>query len=310
MIDIIEKLMGENDKLSVLLKQSLANNYNKHAIHSESDIGPILQQVISSIERNSGKVPKQRRHSTISKKFGIVLYIYAGSMAYQFLHSNMPQVLPSLRTVQHAIQVQYSHIEEGKFRFDDLLQHLAKHREPFVVAIAEDATHIIKKVEYDPSTNRCVGFVLPSDQNGLPLSNTFLATSFEGIETMFANSSIAKYAYVYVAQPLKDGIPSFCLACVGSDNKFTAKEIMQRWEYIYGELSLRGIHITSFSSDGDTRLLKSMRISQGYSTDPALPQFKNKSRSTELPKAIQHWLCVKVSLQILFLCTGYCAHWS
>ena len=80
-------------------------------------------------------------------------------MTYQFLHSTMPQVLPSLRTVQHAVQEQYSHIEEGAFRFDELLQHLVKHKAPFIIAIAEDATHIIKKVEYDTSTNRCVGLV-------------------------------------------------------------------------------------------------------------------------------------------------------
>ena len=74
-------------------------------------------------------------------------------MAYEFIHQNMPQALPSLQTVQSLIQLEYSHIEEGKFRFDELQEHLSKHDAPKIVAVAEDAKHILHKVEYDPTTN-------------------------------------------------------------------------------------------------------------------------------------------------------------
>ena len=53
-----------------------------------------------------------------------ILYIYSGSVAYDYIHKNMPEALPSLRTVQSLIQSQYSHIEEGRFRFDELMEHL------------------------------------------------------------------------------------------------------------------------------------------------------------------------------------------
>ena len=73
--------------------------------------------------------------------------------------------------MQLLVQSQYCKVEEGIFRFDELLQHLEKYNSPLVIAIAEDATRIIKKVEYDPVTNRCVGFVLPCNENGLPQTN-------------------------------------------------------------------------------------------------------------------------------------------
>ena len=60
-------------------------------------------------------------------------------MAYEFLHHNMPQALPSLRTIQQLVQSQYSHIEEGVFRFDHLLQY---HNAPLIVVVAEDTTRI------------------------------------------------------------------------------------------------------------------------------------------------------------------------
>ena len=38
-----------------------------------------------------------------------------------------------------------------------------------MVAISEDATRIISRVEYDCETNRMVGFILPCDDTGLLL---------------------------------------------------------------------------------------------------------------------------------------------
>jgi len=43
--------------------------------------------------------------------------------------------------------------------------------------------------------------VLPCDADGLPVVDSFMATSFSAIETMFKNNTIAKFAYVYMAWP-------------------------------------------------------------------------------------------------------------
>ena len=44
-----------------------------------------------------------------------------------------------------------------------------------MVTIGEDAARVISRVEYDSTTNRCVGFVLPLNKNGLHEIDAFLA---------------------------------------------------------------------------------------------------------------------------------------
>ena len=70
--------------------------------------------------------------------------------------------------------------------------------------------------------------MLPLDENGLPKEDSFLATSFSGIECYVLNNAVAKYAYVYMAQSLCTDVPPFCLACIGTNNKFDSLAIMQR----------------------------------------------------------------------------------
>ena len=74
--------------------------------------------------------------------------------------------------------------------------------------MGEDATRVI--------ANRLVGFVLPCDEDGSPITDSFLATTFE---KSFESGVISKYAFVYMAQALCTQVPSFCLACFGTDNK-------------------------------------------------------------------------------------------
>ncbi len=136
-------------------------------------------------------------------------------MGYEFIQRNMPQAMPCLRTVQTTIHSQYKHIREGQYRFDELLDHLEKHNLPKIVTISEDATRIVKRVEYDHVTNRCVGFALPTNPDGSLDVSRYEATSFVAIEEMFRNSVAAKYAYTIMAQPLEEGAPSYCISCFG-----------------------------------------------------------------------------------------------
>lgn len=64
-----------------------------------------------------------------------------------------------------------------------------------------------------------------------------------------------------MAQPLKENIPPFCLCIFGTDNKFLASDVLRRWDFIKEELERLNINILGMSSDGDSRLLKSMKIS-------------------------------------------------
>ena len=104
--------------------------------------------------------------------------------------------------------------------------------------------------------------MLPCDSAGVPLRDAFIAVSFEAMQEAFESGTIANNAFVYMAQSLSDGVPAFCLACIGTD-KFSAELILKRWAYIVSECRKRGITVTSFGADGDSRELKAMQVSVG-----------------------------------------------
>ena len=158
-----------------------ASDEVKLVFTKQTNFHSFFQQIIANAE----KLPHVRRHTLVIKKFATSLFLYGGLMAYNLIHQNMPTALPLLQTVQRMIHAEYHPISEGQLQFNELITHLTKYKAPFVVAISEDATCIIARVEYDHETNRMVGFVLPCDDAGLPLTDSFLATSFETIEECF-----------------------------------------------------------------------------------------------------------------------------
>ena len=253
----------------------------------------MLRQVILNAEANADKAGTGRRHPLILKKFATALFIYAGPLAYEFLQQNMPEALPSIRTVQRNIHEDYVPLEEGHFRFDELAEHIRHHNGPSVVAIVEDATRVIARVDYDNETDQCVGFVLPIDKNGLPITDSFKAKSFEAISKMFSASTLSRYAYVYMPQPLHNSVPPFCLACNGNDNKFTADQVLQRWRYIQKECGQRGIHVVSYGGDGDSCLMKAMKVTMRSTLPKTEPLRCTIPKSTlpipEIPTEWKSW---------------------
>ena len=77
---------------------------------------------------------------------------------------------------------------------------------------------------------------------------------------MFAKNPIVKYAYIYMAQPLCHYVPPICLACLGTNNKFSAEDLLPRWRYIVEECSRRNISVLSFKADRDSRIMKCMKV--------------------------------------------------
>jgi len=151
---------------------------------------------------------------------------------------------------------------------------------------------LISRIDYDGETDRCVGFVLPSNSTtGLPDVNAYKADSFEAIRTMFTTSTIAKYAYVYMAQPLCQQTPPFCLACIGTDNKFDGKQVMLRWNYIYTECKKQGIVVLSFGGDGDSTVMRAMKdiAFPTDSTDPFQISPKHVLNGPNIPKTWLEW---------------------
>ena len=108
-----------------------------------------------------------------------------------------------------------------------------------------------------------MGFVLPTSDTGCFNCHCYVVDSFE-IVKQFGECPKANYAYVYVVQPLKINVPSFCLGCVGNDNKFSFDKILWQWKYICSELVARGIRVISLALDSDTRLLMACLLWAAY----------------------------------------------
>ena len=107
------------------------------------------------------------------KKFSMSLLFMAGP---ELLHQNMPEALPSLSLIRKEMRKSYSKLTEGEFRFDKLSAHLDAYKSPRIISISEDATCIICRIEYDANGDKLVGFVLPVDDNFLPITDSFYAT--------------------------------------------------------------------------------------------------------------------------------------
>ena len=151
-------------------------------------------------------------------------------------------------------------IVEGELRCDQLKSYLRERNLPSTVWISKDATRITGKIQYDLSTNQLIGLVLPFNKYGMSISYSFLARSAKEIKFHFNEERTASLIYVIMAQPIAKHTGPFSLSLFGTDNKFTSEDIIARWKFILKELVKFGINLFGFSSDGDLRLLKAMRM--------------------------------------------------
>ena len=302
MAEKIAHLLESSEEMSNIQHTS----FHKEQVNEDSNLCPLLKKLLRNATLNASRLPKQRRHEEVLKKFATSLLIYSGPLAYEFVHRNLPEALPSLRTVQRTISSQFQSFHEGVFCFDELLKHLEAYKAPLVVSIGEDATRLISRVQYDSETDKVVGFVLPCNAKGLPLTDSFMATSFKDIEDYFATTGISKYAFVYMAQAMSDGVPAFCLACIGNNNQFTAELVLKRWQYLHSECKKRGITIISFGADGDSREMKSMQVSSHILPNSNLSPLSSLSPSNQLPvlpipSAWNSWFAVRRPTTICYV---------
>jgi len=85
---------------------------------------------------------------------------------YDTLAANLP--LPSVSIICRTINA-YSGFFEGVYRVTDFKQFLQVRNLTSIVWLSEDATRITGRIQYDSSTNQLIGFVLPFDDQGMPI---------------------------------------------------------------------------------------------------------------------------------------------
>lgn len=114
---VVEKINRLTDAVPEYIIQATEEQRRERHITS---VSPLFNQLLMNAESNAQKFPTRRRHAAIVKKFSTSLLIYSGPLAYSFLQQNMPEALPSVRTVQKLIYNEYHPIHEGEFRFKEL----------------------------------------------------------------------------------------------------------------------------------------------------------------------------------------------
>lgn len=207
-----------------------------------SDANPFFRDLYESFKRNHALSKNAHRYSDDLKRFAAYVYIIGGRLTYETLSANLP--LPSASTALRVLHNEFPPVEEGVIRAKELKAYLEKQGLPLSVWISEDGTRITGRVQYDTASNQMVGLVLPlHPETGMPINGQFVVNSAEDIANHFANGQIAHYAYVIMAQPLREQAAPFCLCMFGTDNVFKAEDVVHRFVHY---LIVYNIYIDSF----------------------------------------------------------------
>lgn len=224
-----------------------------------ADLPAVLKDIFETFIRNKDRHKNFKRYSDTIKYFFLYIYLIGGRLCYETLSQNLP--IPTIGSINRYLQIEKPEIVEGKLRVEELNNYLEQLGVEKTVWLSEDATGIVSKVEYHPATNQIIGFVLPLNCHGMPIALTYMADSAERIkEYMINNIPRSKLVYLILAQPMKENTPPFILSIFGTDNKFSTEDVLKRWKYTNTELMKFGIKVLGVSSDGDTRLLRGMKI--------------------------------------------------
>lgn len=266
-----------------------------------------LKKLLRIADQNATRKKGGYRFDEDIKQFATYFRMLAGPLAYETLQKNLELCLPSLSSTNRYMRKQSNNIVEGCIRTNELVNYLKARDLPPFVALSEDATRITGTVQYDAKTNLLVGFVLPINQeNGIPIQFAYQARSADEILKHFVSEHpVAHYVNVVMVQPLARVAP-FCLLLYGSDNKNSAENVADRWEFIVEELRKVGITVVSVSSDSDPKFNSAMkRISKIGTKSNIFPKrdWFSCGSIIRLPFCVQDHIHIATKLRNLLLKT-------
>ncbi|CAF1407076.1 unnamed protein product, partial [Rotaria sordida] len=160
-----------------------------------------------------------------------------------------------------------------------------------------DCTAIIPKVTYDINSNSFVGFSLPLDE-GRPITDHYRTESFAQLESWFSSVDKSTLLNIHMIQPItstEQTSSPIILSAYGTNSKYTSIDIIRRWIWIFDECLAKGIRIIGFSTDGDPKYLKAMKLVLGFFA--SLPNMKISDRSHAFEDPIH--VCTKLRNRLL-----------
>jgi len=228
-----------------------------------------LNVILNNMIRNLITEEKGYRYDNVVRQYATSLYILGGRAAYECLRLNIPVFLPSVQIIQKSIATLENHLSESLFNYDGIRDYFNSNQSTLGFC-AEDSTVIVSKITYDITSKTFIGFSLPLDDNGLPITNSYSTASFNHLEQWYSDIPKATSLNACLVQPLSSSLnnnSSYLLAAYGTDNTFQSSHVISRWRHIYQECKSKGIRINGYSTDCDGRYLQAMRKSLGFFAD-------------------------------------------
>lgn len=254
------------ESLTDNLLAQLTMLWNERSAPNKDDFMPVLFPLIKNIVTNLNKMKNKYTYDGPVRSFALSLFILGGRNCYEFLRLNLPGALPHLTNIEALIKEKGMKLSEGEFRFDLLRNYFTINKCSFAFA-CEDSTSVIPRISYDVESDSFVGLSAPLNGNGTPRLKSFQTDRFDELKSWFETFSRSKSINLHVVQPLTDLVPSFILAAYGTNNKFSATDVLKRWFYIYQQSLNQGVRIIGFSTDGDPRFIRAMRLCARFFAD-------------------------------------------
>lgn len=184
-VDEIQKILNKNKELQnivqnllnpVLVTKETGNSYE------------VLNLLVKTAKDNKKAKQKEGyRYDDVIKKFSTYIFMLGGRLCYETLQKNIG--LPAPSSISRYLKANGPVVAEGVLRCEELKTYLVDNNLPLFVWLSEDATRITGRIQYDSNTNQLIGFVLPFDKNGMPITNVYMARSAQEIEKHFKNNS-------------------------------------------------------------------------------------------------------------------------
>lgn len=206
---------------------------------------------------------------------------------------------------------------EGEFGF----RSLGKYASRFGFC-SEDMTGVIRKVEYDSSSNSFVGFATPII-DGVPMAQSYQANTFNELKCIYESTEIASLLNVHMFQsvPMLDSVthaPKPCLlSAYGVNNKSDAMNILRRWMYMLKNCLDNDVRIIGFSTgiffdiivderffhsqiDADGKYMSAMRLVSGFFAPQSTLALENDEHAFEIDLP-EEWTWFFLGKKQLFL---------
>lgn len=138
----------------------------------------------------------------------------------------------------------------------------------------------------------------------MPIPLQFPARSAAEMIDHFTIGNVSGFLNVVVAQPVVKGAASFCLLVYGSDSKYTAMDVTNRWRYIQEELKKVGVEVLTWSSDSDPRYNAAIRNMSKLGSKSKIAWFSSCEISSA-PICLQDTIQIITKLRNLLLRTKW-----